>query len=73
MNNLFAQSYSTSDWEEIGEQLTTTDDEDGNKDWTNNAEELEELKEHPLNINTVTKEQLEQLPFLTDLQIEHIL
>lgn len=36
-------------------------------------EELSELAEHPLNINTATKEQLEQLPFLSDKMIENIL
>ena len=35
-------------------------------------EELEELHAHPLNINTATREQLSRLPFLTEIQIEHI-
>lgn len=36
-------------------------------------EELSELAEHPFNINTITKEELEQLPFLSDQLIENIL
>lgn len=34
---------------------------------------LSELAEHPFNINTITKEQLELLPFLSDKIIENIL
>ena len=34
---------------------------------------LSALAEHPLNINQVTREELEQLPFLTDLQVEEIM
>lgn len=72
VNKLYSQNNSTSDWEEIGEQIIESD-EDEPKNWENNFEDLEDLKQHPLNINTVTKEQLEQFPFLTDLQIEHLL
>ena len=36
-------------------------------------ERLSELAAHPFNINTITKEELEQLPFLSDSLIEHIL
>ena len=37
------------------------------------VEELYDLHEHPFNINTATREQLKQLIFLTDQQIEDIL
>ena len=36
-------------------------------------EELAEIAENPFNFNTLTKEQLEQLPFLSDRLIENIL
>jgi hypothetical protein len=36
-------------------------------------EQLDELREHPLNVNTVTREELEQIPLLPALIIEHIL
>ena len=65
-SNLYAQSA----WMEWLEQ---TDDEESlavMQDW---HEELSELAEHPLNINSSTKEQLEQLPFLSDKMIENIL
>lgn len=41
--------------------------------WQEKYEELTYLSEHPFNINTITKEQLEQLPFLSDAMIENIL
>lgn len=40
--------------------------------WKDRYEELEEIAEHKFNINTITKEQLEQLPFLSDELIENI-
>lgn len=72
VNKVLAQVNGTVSWEEMIEQRVT--DETGEeKIWQNNLEDLEELKEHPLNLNDVTKRQLEQLSFLTDLQIEHLL
>lgn len=41
--------------------------------WQERYEELSELANHPFNLNTITKEQLEQLPFLSDRMIENIL
>ena len=69
---LFAQTETPSEWEDLTEQLSL-DTEDEEKDWTNNLEDLAYLKENPINLNKITKEQLEQFPFLTDLQIEHLL
>lgn len=42
-------------------------------DWQSQLEELQYLTENPINLNVATKGQLEQLPFLSDLQIENIL
>lgn len=72
VNNLYSQTNTTLDWEEIAGQMVT-DEEGEEKDMLNQLNDLQELKEHPLNINTITKEQLEAFPFLTDIQIEHIL
>ena len=41
--------------------------------WKERYEVLEEIAQHPFNINTITKEQLEELPFLSDKLIENIL
>ena len=66
LTTLLAQSELTA-WE------TYVDNEKDLAYWQEHYEELSELAEHPFNINTVTKEQLEQLPFLSDRLIENIL
>lgn len=68
VNNLQAQEV----WEELAEQLAG-EDENNSFQWENNFEELSELKENPININTATKEQLERFPFLSDQLVENIL
>ena len=62
--------YSQSDWMEWKSEIT---DERSAEKWENQYQELVELAEHPFNINTITKEQLEQLPFLSEQLIENIL
>ena len=68
VNNLSAQHV----LEEIAEQLITND-EDNAYQWENLFEELSDLKENPLNINSATKKQLERFPFLNSQLIENIL
>ena len=64
--NVCAQS-AWMEWEEqIGEEANLSS-------WEELYENLSELTEHPFNINTVTKEELEQLPFLSDKMVENIL
>lgn len=55
VDNLYAQEI----WEDIIEQLATANDEESSFQWENLMEDLADLKEHPLNINIATKEQLE--------------
>jgi len=43
------------------------------QDYSELLNDLIYLYEHPLNLNTVTKEDLERIPFLDDYQIENIL
>ena len=58
-------------WERYFNELYTAgDDETGS--WEEMYEELCDMEDHPININTATREDLEQLPFLTDKQIEDI-
>lgn len=59
-------------WEEWFDDLVTTEE------WTDDSRELvyEQLcylEERPFNINTVTRDELEQLPFLTETQVSDIL
>ena len=48
-------------WVEWEEQVA---DEQDIVYWQERYEEMSELIEHPFNINTITKEQLEQLPLI---------
>ena len=41
--------------------------------WEDELEELSRRLQEPVNLNTATKRQLEQFPFLTDIQIENLL
>lgn len=62
----------TPDWESLLEQILS--DEDGeDAGWRNLYEDLCEIYDNPFNINTITKDQLEQLPFLTPQLTENIL
>lgn len=64
-----AQQYS---WEEFVEKISV--DEDSEYGYlTPLLDDLAELHENPFNLNTATKENLEQLPFLDDCTIEEIL
>ncbi len=64
--NLYGQS-SWMEWEEqMGEEESAVS-------WEERYEELSELAEHPFNVNAVTKEELQQLPFLSDRIIENLL
>lgn len=64
--NLLAQS----DWMEWGEEIN---DDRAITYWEEQYEALSDLAAHPLNINTITKKQLEQFPFLSEKLIENIL
>lgn len=67
---LEAQNASVSLWEENMEQLSMDEEE---KNWEDELEELSNRLQEPVNINVTTKRELEQFPFLTDIQIENIL
>ncbi|HRZ96732.1 MAG TPA: helix-hairpin-helix domain-containing protein [Paludibacter sp.] len=56
---------------DIFEQFAAESDE--SIDYETFYEELLAASQHPLNLNNTTKEELEHLPFLSDVQIENIL
>lgn len=66
VNNLSAQT----SWEEI---MIQSVEENEDNAWEMILEELNDLKENPININTATKEQLEKFPFLSSQLVENIL
>lgn len=69
VDNLSAQ---TLEWEDFLEQLTAGDDSGFSVD-SERYDELCDLHENPINLNTATPEELSRLPFLTAEQIEELL
>lgn len=65
----FAQN--AGDWEEAFRQWA--DSEETGSALADAFDELSERAMHPININQASREELEQLPFLTALQIEELL
>ena len=59
-------------WEQYLNEVMTVEDA-GSTAWEQTYELLCELEQHPLNINHATREQLEELPFLSALQVEGIM
>lgn len=68
--NTFSQT--NYDWEDLINSITSLEDAE-NESWAENFELWEELAQNPINLNTATKEDLLQLGFLSDEQIEDIL
>lgn len=82
VNSLFinsvcsAQNPTESLLEDILEDLSVNNDIDNSVNtlnWENELEELSTRLQESVNLNTATREQLEQFPFLSDIQIERLL
>lgn len=58
-------------WQQLLLELSETEDFETTL-WEDYEEDLEELAQHPMNLNVATREELEQLPFLTASQVEDI-
>ena len=67
--SLAAQHY---DWDAFVEEYMSDVERAEEEDLQAHLQELKELSEHPLNINTASIEDLLQLPFLSEAQIEQI-
>ena len=59
-------------WQQLLLELSETEDFETTL-WEDYEEDLEELAQHPMNLNVATREELEQLPFITASQVEDIL
>ena len=68
--SIYNSVYSQSEWMEW---KGVTMEENSLEHWEEQYHNLLDLAEHPFNINTITKEELEQLPFLSETLIENIL
>ena len=82
INSLFiipacsAQNPSENLMEKVLEDLSVNNDINNSVNslnWENELEELSNRLQEPVNLNSATREQLEQFPFLSDIQIEHLL
>ena len=82
INSLFiipacsAQNPSENLMEEVLEDLSVNNDINNSVNslnWENELEELSNRLQEPVNLNSATREQPEQFPFLSDIQIEHLL
>lgn len=63
--------HAQNEWQNLLEEISQSEDFESTN-WEDYEEELEELAQHPINLNTATREDLEQLPFLTPSQVEDI-
>ena len=59
-------------WEAYLNEVMTAEDAES-ESWERTYELLCELEQQPMNLNTVSREQLEELPFLTSQQIEELM
>lgn len=60
-----------SEWQRYYNEIATIDDVEA-ENWEDIYNTLCDMKEHPIDLNRATEEDLEQLPFLTAVQIEDI-
>ncbi|GHT42237.1 hypothetical protein AGMMS49965_13370 [Bacteroidia bacterium] len=68
-----AENESNSEWMRYLEELANGEEEVDDEAIANLFDELSYLSEHPYDLQTVTKEELERLPFLSAMQIENLL
>ena len=63
------------DWEELMQEMAEelASEESEGSEWAAQMEELSDLHDHPLDINTATSEELQRLPFLTEQQVQAII
>ena len=70
--SLFTSTAQTRPWEQYLNEVMTQEDMESST-WEQTYDLLCDLEAHPLDINQVTREQLEELPFLSAQQIEGIM
>ena len=58
-------------WQQLLSDLSASEDFE-HVAWQDYEEDLEEMAQHPVNLNTATREELERIPFLTAAQVEDI-
>lgn len=58
-------------WQQLLQNISQLEDFESTH-WEDYEQELEDYAQHPINLNTATREDLERLPFLTPSQVEDI-
>jgi len=56
-------------WQQVWQETTTPEDDEDGLSLEEQYELLQELAEHPLDLNKASREELERLPFLSDQQV----
>ncbi len=72
LSRVTAQTDGRPPWDEVYEELTaamTDDDDDEASLAAENYERLQQMVDHPLDLNRATREELSQLPFLSEAQV----
>jgi hypothetical protein len=69
---LSATAQQQTTWEQVWHEVINTEDMDA-EEAEATYERLQQLSEHPINLNNTSREELEQLPFLSDLQIDELI
>lgn len=64
-----AQEKANDSWEEVWQELTDDAEPDDEDAANNTFELLQQLADHPINLNQATRSDLEQLPFLSAQQV----
>ena len=70
--SLVAKAQSAHEWESYLREVVTVEDV-GTEMWEEMYEQLCELDQHPMDLNHASREQLEQLPFLSAQQVEEMM
>ena len=68
---LYSAAQQPQDWVKFYDQLGDIDDVESSA-WESTYDILCDLATHPIALNTATRQDLEQIPFLTDAQIEEL-
>lgn len=67
-----ADNLVTIPWRQLLQDISEQEDIESDN-WEDYEQELEDIAQHPINLNTATREDLERLPFLSASQVEELM
>ena len=68
---LTGKSQTQQPWEKLWQEMNSPEDME-EEQWQEDYELMQQLAEHPIDLNNTSREELEQLPFLSDQQVMDI-